>query len=199
MKSLLLAATALVCAAQCQAASIVVSKTQCNQQFSCMWAAIDIRGDLKSGDTAAFEKATANYGCAMVWLYSDGGEAAVGVNIGQIIRNKKYSTAVADWARCTSTCAIVWAAGVQRYIMQGGQVGFHAVYWDDYSDLGLRGNGECNVSSSGNAAVGAYLGWLGYSYKAIRWMTAAPPISMNWLSREMAAMYEVPYTTPQWK
>jgi hypothetical protein len=193
MKTILLASAAVFMAAQCQAATINVIAENYDQQANCMRATVDVRGDLISGDTDRFRAATAKYDCATVWFHSNGGEPAVGVNIGQEIRAKKYYTGVASWAKCLSSCALVWVAGVRRYVVQGGNVGFHAIYWDDGSGYALTpGADECYVSSSGNAAVGAYLGRLGFSYKAIRWMTAASPASMNWLSPGTAAEYEIP-------
>jgi hypothetical protein len=55
-----------------------------------------------------------------------------------------------------------------------GRVGFHAAYTDD--------NGQANVSSAGNAIVGAYLNQLGLPTSAIVYITDSPPNGIQWLS-----------------
>ncbi|MGH6788779.1 MAG: hypothetical protein ACRECC_03760 [Pseudolabrys sp.] len=57
-------------------------------------------------------------------------------------------------------------------------IGFHSVY--------VLKNGTPQENSSGNAIFGAYLSQLGLSDKAIFYLTAAPPESMNWLTPAQA-------------
>jgi hypothetical protein len=74
-------------------------------------------------------------------------------------------------ALCASACGWIWLAGTTRYVSLAAQIGFHAVY------TGTSGD----VSSAGNALVGAYLIKLGLSYQAIAFVTSAPPDSIRWI------------------
>jgi hypothetical protein len=71
---------------------------------------------------------------------------------------------------CTSLAIL---AGRVRYMSDTGRVGFHAAYTDQ--------NGQVNISSAGNAVVGAYLNQLGLPTSAIVYITESTPSGMQWL------------------
>jgi hypothetical protein len=111
--------------------------------------------------------AAANRGARVV-LNSGGGSLTPALNIGRFIRENRLQTYVPDAAGCFSACSLIWLAGTERHIGQGARIGFHAAY------VAQQG-GPGQVSSSGNAVIGAYLSRLGYNDGAIRLFTAAPP------------------------
>jgi hypothetical protein len=91
-----------------------------------------------------------------------------------------FDTLVLDNRTCASACALIWLAGHYRWAAPKAAIGFHAIYY-----------GDGNVSSGGNALVGAYLRDLGLSLKAIRYLTQAPPNGMEWLSIESAYKHDI--------
>lgn len=111
--------------------------------------------------------ANANRGARVV-LNSGGGSLTPALNIGRFIRENRLQTYVPDASGCFSACSLIWLAGTERHIGQGARIGFHAAY------VAQQG-GPGQVSSSGNAVIGAYLSRLGYNDGAIRLFTAAPP------------------------
>jgi hypothetical protein len=106
-----------------------------------------------------------------VSLDSPGGEVVEALNIGTIIRKMNFDTIVRGGKTCASACGLIWLAGRERWVSEEAFIGFHAVYY-----------GEGNVSSAGNALVGAYLRDLGLSLKTINYLTQPAPESMEWLS-----------------
>lgn len=142
---------------------------------------ITIFGEIKPGDSEKFER-LAIYPTMFVLLRSDGGNILDALMIGEIIYDKKYITIVGD-STCASACGLIWLAGAKRFSSSTARIGFHAV-----------SNSTTNrESSQGNALVGAYLTKLGFSYKAVMYMTAAAPDEMNWLSQKDAAKIGVSY------
>jgi hypothetical protein len=63
------------------------------------------------------------------------------------------------------------------------RIGFHAVYRME--------GGEARESGAGNALVGAYLNSLGFSQRAIFFITQTSPKSMTWLTFEDAARHGI--------
>jgi hypothetical protein len=103
---------------------------------------------------------------------SNGGSAVAGIQIGESIRLKGFTTVVAGNAYCASACAIAWLGGTPRLMSAEARVGFHAAY---SSETGQE-------TGVGNASVGAYLNKIGLPYSAVIYITRAAPYSMTWLS-----------------
>jgi hypothetical protein len=142
---------------------------------------IIVRGVINEGDADAFSsKALPGFPKQRVFvgLESDGGAAMEALNIGTTIRKRGFDTLVLK--TCASACALIWLAGHTRWAGPKAAIGFHAIYY-----------GEGNISSGGNALVGAYLRDLGLSLKAIRYLTQAPPDGMEWLSIESAYKHDI--------
>jgi PAN domain len=140
---------------------------------------IVIAGDIVSGDANEFLGLALNAQSALVFLNSDGGDAAEGLLIAKAINRLGYGTAVIENFRCMSACALVWVSGKTRFLSKNAIVGFHAVY------------SERGVSSDGNAIYGAFYGQLGLSDRAIRYLTSAPPDGYNQLSLETAPVLDI--------
>jgi hypothetical protein len=129
---------------------------------------IVIFGRISSETEGAFTAAAAANPGARVVLNSGGGSLTPALNLGRFIRENRLQTYVPDASGCFSACSLIWLAGTERHIGQGARIGFHAAY------VAQQG-GPGQVSSSGNAVIGAYLSRLGYNDGAIRLFTAAPP------------------------
>jgi hypothetical protein len=76
------------------------------------------------------------------------------LNIGSAIRRMGFDTLVLSNKTCASACALIWLAGHYRWAGPKAAIGFHAIYY-----------GDGNISSGGNALVGAYLRDLGLSLR----------------------------------
>jgi hypothetical protein len=132
-----------------------------------------LKGDAQHDVTTFATLAAIQKKPAIVFLESTGGIIGTAIRIGQIIHEYGFSTAVADETVCTSSCAIIWLAGKERFIATTSHVGFHASYKAENHE----------VSSSGNAIVGAYLYEIGLRDPAtIVYVTEASPQSMTWLT-----------------
>jgi hypothetical protein len=109
---------------------------------------------------------------AIISFRNAGGSVVAGIQIGESIRLKGFTTVVAGTARCASACAIAWLGGTPRLMSPQARVGFHAAY---SSETGQE-------TGVGNALVGAYLDKIGLPYSAVIYITQAAPNSMTWLS-----------------
>ena len=159
MKKAMLVAVLTGAAWPCQAASIAVNQ-----------AAIAIDGDLEVGDFETFQSRARLLTQATVILRSNGGRLGPALRIGEVIRQKRWSTLVLEY--CSSACSLIWLAGTQRYMAANAQIGFHAAYDDRTGQEG----------GMANAVVGSFLTRLGYGYEAVMYATVAAPNSMKWLT-----------------
>jgi hypothetical protein len=145
--------------------------------------AVYIKGDIEMGDFEKFKKIASTMGeGGFVVLKSNGGNLVNGLEIGTMIRAKKWRSVVVD--KCHSVCAVMWLAGVQRYAYANSEIGFHGAYDTDTG----------NATSAGNAFVGAYLSKLGFSYKLIYEMTSAKPDTLNMLNFSKASSMGISMT-----
>lgn len=140
---------------------------------------IYIKGELGVGDGDAFARATAKLKNGLVLLDSPGGRLATGLQIGALVQNGHFSTAVLGEAVCASACGLIWFAGNRRFLSPSAHLGFHAAY-----DVV---NGEAVESGLGNALVGSYLTLLGADMRTIVFFTMAKPGDVNWLTPAIAA------------
>jgi hypothetical protein len=145
---------------------------------------IIIKGPINKGDANAFRPEAFSdirlHKQVFVGLESDGGAVMDALNIGTAIHKMGWDTIVLSNKICASACALIWLAGHTRWAGPKAAIGFHAIYY-----------GDGNISSGGNALVGAYLRDLGLSLKAIRYLTQAPPDGMEWLSAESAYKHDI--------
>jgi len=147
--------------------------------------AILITGEILPGDEATFTQLSRRFPRATVYLESPGGALMAAIEIGKAVRARRHATAVLDDSTCTSACALIWIAGLPRYLGQRGRLGFHASYTD---------NGYRQVETGvGNAMVGHYLSQLDLSEDATVFATIASPDQMNWLTAENSSEAEIPF------
>jgi hypothetical protein len=150
----------LAMATTANAASIIVLPLGQNEP-----SLVVITGTIDLADKDEFLRKIAPLQRAIVSFSSDGGSLLAGLQIGETIRLKNFSTLVLDQARCASSCALAWLGGTRRFMGSRAQVGFHAAY-----------DGQTHeVTSSGNVLVGAYLNKIGLPYSAVVYITFAAP------------------------
>ena len=145
-----------------------------------------ILGPITNGDYEKLVSLTNHlpYGQAVIFLNSPGGVAYEGIAIGEYVRNKGFTTAVAPIDECDSSCAIIWAAGKYKSAsFPGSKIGFHALY----NPITFEQSGR------GNAKLGAVLGRWGYSDSAIEFMTEKGHDTVNYLDKNKAYLYNIDY------
>jgi hypothetical protein len=185
----------------CLAADISVTKKQ-DLLFPPF---VTIKGQIVRGDDRIF--ATVTNGIvtkgAVVFLISSGGSVDTATNIGSTIRGRGFQTAVADEATCTSACALIWLAGVQRFAGDRSYIGFHAAA--PRSDITVTTSSlpivqdfvppspKIDEAAYGNAMIGAYLNQLGFSRGTLLYVTKAGPGSLTWLTPEDARKHGIDY------
>jgi hypothetical protein len=144
-------------------------------------ALVAIDGDLEINDGEQFRSKTHALSKAVVSFRSDGGSVVAGIQIGESIREKRFTTVVPGNARCASACAIAWLGGTPRLMSADARVGFHAAY--------SKATGQ--ETAVGNALIGAYLDKIGLPESAVIYITQAAPNSMTWLSFTDAGKYGI--------
>jgi len=167
-----LALAALLAANAAQAANIVIEKPETPTSP----AVVSVAGRVDSGDYAAFILVTQHMKNATIYFYSEGGEIADAVLIGQLIREKRFNTAVADQETCWSACALAWLGGAKRFLGNSAAVGFHA----PHDKTGQR-------SAHGEATVSAYLKEMGLPDRVAIYVLEPGPKELNFLMSETDA------------
>ena len=132
---------------------------------------VAIIGEIELGDSERFSSLVSGLPNAIVGLDSPGGNMLASIQIGEIVREKGFTTVVPDKMTCASGCALIWLAGARRYVWDTARIGFHGAF--DPTTM--------EQSGLGNRMIGAYLDKLGLSTEAIAYMTAASPTDMRWL------------------
>lgn len=138
-------------------------------------------GALNEGDAEVFRKRVAPLSRAAVFLESEGGNLLAGIQLGEAIRLKGFSTAVTGI--CASACALAWLGGQPRFMTPVASVGFHAA--------SINQRGQVSETGIGNALVGAYLTRIGLSYSTVAYVTQASPSSMTWLTVKDASQHGI--------
>jgi hypothetical protein len=184
----LLAMSALVAltSAVSNAATITASKSD-----SLGRTYVDFKGDVNPSDDKTFDSLVGNNpdpNRVIIRLSSPGGHFVTGMNIATTIYEKHLATFVPKGQLCGSICAVMWLAGSTKAVEQGAVIGFHNVY--------QSGNGQ--ASAPGNAMLGAFLGKLGLSYKAIQWITEKDANHANVLDRETAENFGIEVVTSEY-
>jgi hypothetical protein len=76
-----------------------------------------------------------------VYLNSPGGDVGVAMKIGRIIRSVDGETLIVAKARCYSSCALIFIAGVERFNI--GELGLHRPYFAAAPLTGSRSRSRC--------------------------------------------------------
>lgn len=131
-----------------------------------------VRGPIEEGDDDQFFEVAELSPSAIVYLESPGGSVPAGISIASEIALRGYTTLVLDGPGCHSICAVMWVAGVRRYMSPEADISVHAAY-RMRSDA--NGGVEATESGMANAQIGAFLNEIGLSADAIRYFTFAGP------------------------
>jgi hypothetical protein len=120
----------------------------------------------------------------LVKLDSPGGLIFPGIEIGNLIHLRGWTTWVQEKTVCSSTCAAIWiAGGAHRWATDTSLIGFHAAY-----DIrSMQENGQSN------AVLGSYYSRMGLSDDAIAHLTLAGPNQVIYLTQESAQKYHILY------
>lgn len=135
---------------------------------------IFVIGEVKAGDEEKFRDLSLKFPDAVIAFDSPGGAVRPALEIGRLISLRSYPTVVLDKGICASACALMWLAGVPRFLEPGGRLGFHASYRDV--------DGRRIESGVANALVGHYLSQLNLSQRAVIFATSASPDDITWLT-----------------
>ena len=165
------AATVLAAISSAKAADISVHNARAGTP-----AVVSIVGEIDPDDGDRFSSLVERLPNAIVGLASPGGNMLASLQIGEIVRQRRFATIVPDEMTCASGCALIWIAGVRRYVANTAKIGFHSAY-----DPVAR-----EQSGLGNEIISTYLAKLGLSYEAILYMTSASPTDMRWLHSDDA-------------
>jgi hypothetical protein len=119
---------------------------------------------------------------AIVFFNSPGGQLRTALDIGLVIYQHGFSTAVAPGTVCTSACALAWLGGKERFMGNGARIGFHAA----------RVGTTNEISSVGNAMIGAFLVQVGIKeIGTIAFVTQTRPETFTWLTLSDAIRYHI--------
>ena len=139
---------------------------------------VTVKGELDLADTIEFRRKTEGLSEAVILLASPGGNAMAGVQIGKVIRQKRFLTVVPSRINCASACALAWLGGTPRFMAKDSQIGFHAAY--------VMKGGRPRASRVANEVIAAYLKQLALPRRTIAHITTAPPERLYWLSLDKA-------------
>lgn len=102
--------------------------------------------DVGAADRVAAELAAHGEYVRSVALDSPGGAVAEALAIGQLIRDKGYTTSVAAGALCASSCPLVFAGGRERLATAASAIGVHQIY-----AAAPAGSAATQLQAAGNA------------------------------------------------
>jgi hypothetical protein len=149
---------------------------------------IAVSGIIEADDWKKLEELAnkiSDYDHTLVVLRSPGGNAAVGITMGDFIHKTGISTLVPDNDTCASLCAFIWLGGARRFLYPNSHIGFHGIY---------NAAGEVDHDAGiVDAMMGVYLGHLGFSYAAAVWMLSPPVRSIHWLREAEAKKFGIRY------
>jgi membrane-bound ClpP family serine protease len=193
MKRLLvvLLACVLVQSAQAQTVKLVTERTADHP------ALILLKGQMKIPSSAlrTFIAVSALQNeQTIVLLNSPGGAIGTAIEIGKIIKQRGFKTAVPDFERCLSACALIWLAGKERLVGGSASIGFHST---------RPALTSFETSYRGNAAVEGYLAYALNRPELTAYVNKASPRSMTWLTIADAKELKLEVTqfslaNPQW-
>lgn len=153
---------------------------------------IAVSGPIEVGDSEKFVKAVGPNLPDLVLLGSPGGNLSEGLAIAAEIALLRLPTFVNERRGCFSACALIWVAGKPRIMNENARIGVHAAYHlVEESGESL----QMEVSSVGNANIGAFLNEIGLDIEAIEFFVRAAPNSIALLTISKAHELNIPVKT----
>jgi hypothetical protein len=150
------------------------------------YQAIEIKDEIVAGDFNNFTRVvkTMNVGMVRIYLDSRGGLLTEGFKIGFMIHELGYATVAHN--TCASSCANIWLAGAQRWVIPGARIGFHR--------SSVQGTPR-KTDSHADELQRDYYTRVGYTNQAgIDWMLSAEPWDMNWLGDDNGRKYNIAFS-----
>jgi hypothetical protein len=91
---------------------------------------LKMQGTIEPGSADIFTKEIDRIGeyIKQIELDSPGGSVEDALRIGQLVRERKFQTRVAQGRLCASSCPLVFAGGVRRTADPGAAIGVHQVF-----------------------------------------------------------------------
>ena len=98
---------------------------------------LQVTGTILPGSATAFAEEIAAYGeyIRTIRLDSPGGSVLDALEMGRLIRERGFSTAVAAGSLCASSCPLVFAGGGERLAAPGSALAVHQIYAATPSDV----------------------------------------------------------------
>jgi hypothetical protein len=161
-------------------------------------AVITVTGHFRKGDNIRFFDAVEKIQSATVYFDSPGGNVSAGIGIGEIIHERNFHTAVINYGRCLSACAVAWLGGTKRYLGGFAEIGFHGPFTKKnvvpYDTIGTMG-WTFEASPRGTNMVIDYVtGMLGLKKETAAYVTMAPPQKLTYLTPEDGEKYGIEFT-----
>jgi len=140
---------------------------------------IVLTGEITTGDTERFvsivkETNDASREVSGLRLDSPGGDLAEAARLADAVRYSRIATVIVSKATCASACFIVFAAGNQKYVGYGAQVGVHGA--------STSGGQDTDDSKAATIAMAKMVKELGVPPAIIGQMVVTPPDQIVWLS-----------------
>ncbi len=130
-----------------------------------------------------------------VALNSPGGSLNDAIEIGDLLRERGFSTSVADGALCASSCPLILAAGVDRGAGRAAAVGVHqfsALLPADQVPSGLRATGDAMANAQETTArITRYLTRMGVDPAVWIHALETPPSQLYYLSYDEMETYRL--------
>lgn len=132
------------------------------------------------------------YGIVRVELNSLGGELGAAMSIGQQLRKLGGWAVVEQGSRCASSCVLILAGAVHRYV--NGEVGIHRPYFGE--DKVVTESGQKSAYKGLEMRVHAYLESVNVPASLYDRMVRIPPEKVHWLSRQELESYSLSEDDP---
>lgn len=195
----ILAALLILSTGTLQSAEIDISRSsECSMYLA-------IRGEIAAGDKNKFltpiesKKRSLPPGCAQlnvfVWLDSAGGDVHAAIDLGYAMRDVEATVNVLPDAICSSSCVLLIAAAVQRYVQ--GRVGVHRPYFSaleaDASTSQIKQRRDAT-----NAKIRTFLVDMDVSTAVLDMMLMVRPEEIRYLTREELAQMRLSGKDATW-
>lgn len=112
-----------------------------------------VHGTISQAFAYAFEEDMFPREVSLVVLNSRGGTLFGAIEVAEVIRNRNIPTYIPQGAVCNSNCALVFSAGVERYIHPETEVGIHFVW----SPIRVNDQGEHEIYVNNKLTYERYL------------------------------------------
>jgi hypothetical protein len=159
-------------------------------------AVITVSGQFSRGDNIRFFDAIEKIRSATIYLNSPGGDTSAGVGIGEIIHERNFRTAVINYGKCISACAIAWLGGTKRYVGDSAVLAFHHPTFPKDIVLDEATSVRSMERTLGiiNSYVVSTLALSKDTAEYVTVMVATNPNSLNYLTPEDGEKYGIAFT-----